>query len=131
MQSLTDGLVRRAEREGATIRCGTAVEHVLVGGGRVTGVRLAGGEEVPADAVVSRDRGPARAPSPHGSAARSLHRRLRIWRYGTAPFKVDYALSGPVPWTAPEARASAVVHVAGELEELTIGWTQWTPPRRE
>jgi phytoene dehydrogenase-like protein len=56
---------------------------------------------------------------PTGALPGRLHRRLRIWRYGTAPFKVDYALSGPVPWTAPEARASAVVHVAGELEELT------------
>ena len=53
MQSLTDALVRRAQREGATIRCGAAVEQVLVGGGRVKGVRLAGGEEIPAEALVS------------------------------------------------------------------------------
>jgi phytoene dehydrogenase-like protein len=47
-----------------------------------------------------------------------LLRRLRIWRYGTAAFKLDYALSAPVPWTAAEAREAAVVHVGGELAEL-------------
>jgi phytoene dehydrogenase-like protein len=32
---------------------------------------------------------------------------------------LDYALSVPVPWTAEEAREAAVVHVGGELQELT------------
>jgi phytoene dehydrogenase-like protein len=120
MQSLTDALVRRAEREGATIRCGATVEQVLVSGGRVKGVRLAGGEEVPADAVVSTvSAGLLARLVPAGALPGRLHRRLRIWRYGTGPFKVDYALSGPVPWAADDARSSAVVHVAGELDELT------------
>jgi phytoene dehydrogenase-like protein len=44
---------------------------------------------------------------------------LRIWRYGTAAFKLDYALNAPVPWTAQEARRAAVVHVAGELRDLS------------
>jgi phytoene dehydrogenase-like protein len=44
--------------------------------------------------------------------------RLRAWRYGTAAFKADYALSAPAPWTAPEARRAAVVQVAGELDDL-------------
>ena len=40
---------------------------------------------------------------------------------GTAPprFKIDYALSGPVPWTAKEARAAGTVHIgptAGEID---------------
>jgi phytoene dehydrogenase-like protein len=120
MQSLTDALVRRAGREGAVIRCGASVEQVLVRGGRVAGVRLAGGDEVPAEAVVSTvTAGLLARLLPTGALPGRLQRRLRIWRYGTAPFKVDYALAGPVPWTAPEARSSAVVHVAGELEELT------------
>ncbi|MGW5370224.1 phytoene desaturase family protein, partial [Streptomyces sp. NPDC004011] len=28
------------------------------------------------------------------------------FRYGPSVFKIDYALDGPVPWTAPEARAA-------------------------
>jgi phytoene dehydrogenase-like protein len=46
-------LVRRAEREGARIRCDAEVEHVLVRRGRVRCVRLQNGEEIAADAVVS------------------------------------------------------------------------------
>ena len=120
VQSLADALVRRALREGATIRCDASVEQVLVRGGRVAGVRLAGGDELPADAVVSTvSAGVLARLIPAGALPGRLHRRLRIWRYGTAPFKLDYALSAPVPWTAAEPRRSAVVHVAGKLEELT------------
>ena len=39
-------------RHGTTLRCGAAVETLLTTGGRVTGVRLTGGEELPADVVV-------------------------------------------------------------------------------
>jgi phytoene dehydrogenase-like protein len=120
MQALADALVRRAEREGAAIRCDATVEQVIVRGGRVAGVRLAGGEEVPADAVVSTvSAGLLARLLPAGALPGRLHRRLRIWRYGTAPFKVDYALSAPVPWSAAEARSAAVVHLGGELEALT------------
>ncbi|WP_407706104.1 phytoene desaturase family protein [Streptomyces yaizuensis] len=33
------------------------------------------------------------------------------YRYGAAAFKIDYALDGPVPWTAPEARAAGTVQI--------------------
>ena len=45
-------------------------------------------------------------------------RRLGRYRYGSASFKVDYALDGPVPWTAPECARAASVHVGGTLEEV-------------
>jgi phytoene dehydrogenase-like protein len=82
-------------------------------------VRLADGEDVAADAVVSTVSAGVLAPLlPSGALPGRLHRRLRIWRYGTAPFKLDYALSGPVAWTATEPRSAGVVHVGGALEEL-------------
>jgi phytoene dehydrogenase-like protein len=119
MQQLVDALVRRAHRDGATIRCSASVDAVLVRGGRVAGVRLADGDEVPADAVVTTvTAGVLARLLPDGALPGRLHRRLRIWRHGSAPFKVDYALSAPVPWTAAEPREAAVVHVAGELDEL-------------
>ena len=33
-------------------------------------------------------------------------------------FKVDWALSGPIPWTAEACRRASTVHVAGTLEEI-------------
>ena len=43
---------------------------------------------------------------------------LRRWRYGPAAQKVDYLLSGPVPWTAPACRDAGTVHVGGTFEEV-------------
>ncbi|GGO95106.1 phytoene desaturase family protein [Wenjunlia tyrosinilytica] len=40
------------------------------------------------------------------------------YRHGLAVFKIDYAMDGPVPWTAPEARRAGTVHVGGTLEEI-------------
>jgi phytoene dehydrogenase-like protein len=45
-------------------------------------------------------------------------RSLLRFRYGPGAFKVDYALSEPVPWTADEARRAGTVHVGGTLAEI-------------
>ncbi|MEU9008968.1 NAD(P)/FAD-dependent oxidoreductase [Streptomyces sp. NPDC048479] len=48
-----------------------------------------------------------------------LGQAYKHYRYGAAAFKIDYALSGPMPWTAKEARAAGTVHIgstAGEIE---------------
>ncbi len=120
MGEVAAALVRRVEREGATIRCAATVAGVVVRRGRVRGVRLSSGEQVPADAVVSTvSAGVLARLLPAGALPGRLQRRLAHWRYGTGAFKLDYALAGPVPWAALEPRSAAVVHVAGALEELT------------
>jgi phytoene dehydrogenase-like protein len=43
---------------------------------------------------------------------------LARFRYGPGVFKVDYALSGAVPWSAPAARSAGTVHLGGTLEEI-------------
>jgi phytoene dehydrogenase-like protein len=116
---LTRALVGIARREGVTVRCDAHVDEILVRGGRTAGVTLRGGEQITAHAVVTTiSARPLASMLPDDALPHRLIRRLRIWRYGTAAFKVDYALSGPVPWTAGEARAAVVVHVAGELRDL-------------
>jgi phytoene dehydrogenase-like protein len=37
---------------------------------------------------------------------------------GPGVFKVDWALSGPVPWTAEDARRAGTVHLGGTFEEI-------------
>jgi phytoene dehydrogenase-like protein len=116
IQALADALVARA---GVPIVCDATVEAILVRGGRVAGVRLCGGDELAADAVLSTvSAGVLARLVPDGALPGRVERRLRGWRYGTGAFKLDYALSAPVPWTAEEARRAAVVHVGGELGEL-------------
>ncbi|SFE83802.1 phytoene desaturase family protein [Blastococcus tunisiensis] len=51
-----------------------------------------------------------------------VHEGYRRWvsryRYGPGVFKVDWALSDPVPWVDPEVRRAGTVHVGGTLEEM-------------
>ena len=49
---------------------------------------------------------------------RRYRRALERFRYGPAAFKLDCALAGPVPWTAPECRRAGTVHLGGSLEEI-------------
>ena len=44
--------------------------------------------------------------------------RYRRFRHGAASFKIDYALDGPVPWTAPAARRAGTVHLGGTAQEV-------------
>ncbi|GHE60050.1 dehydrogenase [Streptomyces cellulosae] len=40
------------------------------------------------------------------------------YRYGPGVFKIDYALDGPVPWTAPEARRAGTVQIGADSAEI-------------
>ena len=46
-------------------------------------------------------------------------RRLSRYRYGPGVFKIDWALSGPVPWRAEACRHAGVIHIGGTLEEIS------------
>ncbi len=45
-------------------------------------------------------------------------RKLERFRMGNAVFKIDWALSEPIPWNAPECRLAGTVHVGGSIEEI-------------
>ena len=51
--ALVRGLVRLVEGQGGVLRCGTRVDEILVDEGNACGVRLASGETLAADVVVS------------------------------------------------------------------------------
>ena len=119
-QKLADALAAHARDCGAEIRLGASVERIAVRGGRVAGVELAGGDAIAADAVVATvTAGPLVSMLPPDALPDRTFRRLRKFRYGLGVFKVDYALSAPVPWAAESPRRAAVVHVAGELDDLS------------
>jgi len=48
----------------------------------------------------------------------SYKRQLGNYRYGAAVFKVDYALSAPVPWKAADCSRAATVHLGGSFEQI-------------
>jgi len=55
---------------------------------------------------------------------RSYAEALRAYRHGPGVFKVDWALDGPIPWTAPECRRAGTVHLGGTAEEIAAGERQ-------
>ncbi|MFJ2937019.1 phytoene desaturase family protein [Streptomyces sp. NPDC087219] len=53
------------------------------------------------------------------------------YRYGAAAFKIDYALDGPVPWTAEAARRAGTVQIgptAGEIDSALHQASSGTAP---
>ncbi|MGW7267411.1 phytoene desaturase family protein [Streptomyces sp. NPDC054842] len=119
---LTQALVRRLEKRGGAVRCGERVTEVVVRGGRAVGVRTAGGEAVVASRAVLAD---VSVPALYGSLVDEEHlpaqllADLRRFQWDFATFKVDWALSGPVPWRAERAASAGTVHLADGMDELT------------
>lgn len=70
MHAVARTLARLAEARGATLRYRAEVAEVLVEGGRAAGVRLASGERIAADAVLSNADTAAFAAGLFGAAAR-------------------------------------------------------------
>lgn len=124
---LAAALVRRFESAGGSLRCGSRVDSVVVEGGRAAGVRLHDGEVVRARRAVVAD---VSAPALFGSMLdrRFLPERVRrgldafTWDPGTV--KVDWALSGPVPWASQPAHAPGTVHVADSRREMAMSHAQ-------
>lgn len=70
IHALAKALASLAERQGARVRTGAAVTEVLTAKGRASGVRLAGGEVIPADIVICNGDPSALATGRLGEAAR-------------------------------------------------------------
>jgi phytoene dehydrogenase-like protein len=53
-----------------------------------------------------------------GRIGNGYRRAFERFQVGPGAFKIDYALSDPVPWRAPECRRAITVHLGGTLEEI-------------
>jgi phytoene dehydrogenase-like protein len=114
-------LVRRLEEAGGVLQLGTHVDRIIVSQGRASAVRTNQGDEVPVGRAVLADVG---APALYLKLLQEhdvpawIRRSMRRFRYGWGTFKMDWALAGPVPWSAEEARESAVVHAGDSVADL-------------
>ncbi|HUB07367.1 MAG TPA: NAD(P)/FAD-dependent oxidoreductase [Myxococcales bacterium] len=117
---LTAALCKRLAEAGGELRCATGAAKILVRGGAVAAVRTRGGDEIPCRAVLAD-------VTPWALCGGLVDERelppllvdgVRLFAHGWGTFKVDWSLDGPVPWTAPSARETAVVHLGGDLPEL-------------
>jgi phytoene dehydrogenase-like protein len=128
-QALAEALAARVHASGGEIRHGAPVEAILLDrrsgrscgrrGIQARGVRIRGGEEIQADAVVSTlTAAPFLRLLPPHALPRGIEFRLRRWHYDCGTFKVDFALDQPVPWLAEACRRAGVVHVGDALPDF-------------
>lgn len=89
------------------------------GGDIVTGAKIERHEQLPKARVVLFDTSPgAMASIMHDRFPRRFAAKLGRYRYGPGAFKVDWALSAPIPWKSPECLEAATVHVGGTFDEI-------------
>ena len=93
-----------------------------LGGEIQTGVEVRSLDELAEARSVLLDVSPRQVLAICGEALPLGYRRsLGGFRYGPGIFKLDYALDGPLPWSAPECRRAGTVHLGGTLEEIAAG----------
>jgi phytoene dehydrogenase-like protein len=90
-----------------------------LGGELETGRVVSSLDELRGSPLVLLDVTPHQFLALAGDAAPARYRRaLEKYRYGPGVVKVDYALSGPVPWRAAACARAATIHVGGTLDEI-------------
>src|SRR5439155_5336198 len=100
-QRLADALADRLRELGGEIHAGSPVDELP----RADAVLA---DLVPRELLrIAGDRLPKR-----------YARALRRYRYGPGVFKLDWALDGPIPWSAKECARAGTVHPGGTLEEI-------------
>ncbi len=102
--SLVRVLIEELESLGSCVRTGVWVESL---------------DELPAARVTLLDVTPLQLLAMAGGRLRpAARRRFAAFRYGPGICKVDWALSGPVPWEAAVCRDAGTIHLAGTFEEV-------------
>jgi len=90
-----------------------------LGGNIETGVSVKSLDELPQARAVLLDVTPRQLVRLAGARLPAAYRkRLAAHRYGPGVFKMDWALSAPIPWKARECLRAATVHCGGTLEEI-------------
>ena len=106
-QRLAAALVGRLVSLGGVAECGHQVRDL---------------SDVPNAGVILLDLTPAQVLAVCGDKLPAGYaRRLRRFRYGPGVFKVDWALSGPVPWADQAVSAAGTVHLGGTLAQIAAG----------
>lgn len=89
------------------------------GGEIVCGWRVATLDELPVARAYLFDTAPSALASIAGERLPAAYRRRLVrYRHGPGIFKIDYALSAPVPWTNESCRRAGTIHLGGTLDEI-------------
>ncbi|MBW3594640.1 MAG: NAD(P)/FAD-dependent oxidoreductase, partial [Actinobacteria bacterium] len=106
-QKLTDALVAHLGELGGAIETGSEVRDI---------------RDLPPARVVLFDVTPRQLVAIAGDELPSRYANaMKRFRYGPGVFKVDWALTEPVPWAAEPCRRAGTVHVGGSFDEVASG----------
>lgn len=109
-QAIADAMTAHFKSLGGTIETGFYVKSL---------------EQLPSARAVLLDVTPRQLLQIAGHKFSSLYRwQLERYRYGMGVFKIDWALDGPIPFTAPECREAGTVHLGGSFEEIAASEQQ-------
>ncbi len=120
-QSLTDALVARFTGLGGDLLVDAEVTQIVVRDGHVSSVRTRDGESHDTRTVIAD----VAAQHLFGGLVDAedlpagVVRGMRHFELDPATVKVDWALSGSVPWTSSPVDAPGTVHIADSVEEMT------------
>ena len=123
---LSEALRDRFLAHGGALECNAEVTKIAVAHGRAVGVQVH-------DQLVSVRRAvlaDVAAEHLYGRLVTfdELPPRVRVkmasFRRDPGPFKIDYALSSPVPWRTPPPYAPGTVHISDSTEELVTTFAQ-------
>ncbi len=124
--SLTQALARRLLSLGGEIRCAMPVDHITTSGGRARAVHAAG-ETFTADRAVVAT---VVAPRLYGDLLDAadvpdrVRRGMRSFQLDPSTIKVDWALSGTVPWASAPRETPGTVHIADSVVDMTEALSQ-------
>lgn len=101
-----------------------------LGGTIETGVDVRSMRDIPDARAILFDLTPRQVARIAGDALPArFRRRFEAYRYGPGSFKVDWALSGPIPWRNPECVQAATVHLGPTYEEIACCEAQMSAGR--
>lgn len=103
-QSIADALTAHFKSLGGVVELGHEVKSL---------------RELPKSEMVFLDLGPKQLIELGDGRLPSFYKKqLERFRYGPGVFKVDWALSEPIPWQNEHCRRAGTVHVGGTLQEM-------------
>jgi len=99
----------------------TLAAHLRTLGGEIVGgLPVSNLDELPVARAVLLDVTPRQLLAIAGHKLPAPYcKRLEQYRYGPGVFKLDYALSSPVPWHAPVCAKAGTLHLGGTLAEIS------------
>jgi phytoene dehydrogenase-like protein len=91
-----------------------------LGGEVITGQEVTSLDDLQAAKAILLDVTPRQMLQICGERLPGKYRQqLSAYRYGSGVCKVDYALSGPIPWKVAACTQAGTIHLGGTLEEIS------------